>query len=68
MLTVRRRPVVVNLVDGRTTLVGERRWSWPWQVKLTGARLHRGPGHPEQPVDGVVLIPRHRIDFVQVVS
>lgn len=68
MLTVRRRTVVVNLVDGRTTLVGERRLSWPWQVKLAGAQLHRGAGHPEQQIDGAVLIPRHRIDFIQVVG
>lgn len=59
------RTVVVNLVDGRTALVGVRRWSWPWQVKLTGARLCSGPGQ-EQPVDGTVLIPRRRIDWIQV--
>lgn len=62
-----KRTVVVNLVDG-STLIGVRRWSWPWQVRLTGARLHRGPGHPEQPVDGTVLIPRHRVGWIQVVS
>ncbi|WP_420123197.1 hypothetical protein [Nakamurella sp.] len=68
MLTVRRRTVIVNLVDGRTTLIGVRRWSWPWQVRLSDARLHRGTGHPEQPVDGLVLIPRHRVDWIQVMG
>lgn len=63
-----KRTVVVNLVDGRTTLVGVRRWSWPWQVRLTGVRLLSGPGQAEQPVDGTVLIPRHRIDWMQVVG
>lgn len=67
MLTVRRRTVVVNLVDGRTTITGVRRLTWPWQVKLTGVELHRGPGEPAA-VDGTVVIPRHRIDFMQVVS
>lgn len=62
-----RRTVIVNLVDGRTTMVGQRRLSWPWQVRLAAATVHRGPGHPEQPVDGHVVIPRHRIDWLQVV-
>lgn len=67
MLTVRRRTVVVNLVDGRTALIGERRWSWPWQVKLTGVRLCSGPDQ-ERPVDGIVLVPRCRVDWIQVVG
>ena len=68
MLTVRRRTVVVNLIGG-TTVVGDRRLSWPWQVKLTGARMHPGPGHPEQQqMDGAVLIPWDRIEWIQVVS
>lgn len=67
MLTVRRRTVVVNLIDGRTTITGIRRLSWPWQVKLAEAQLHRGP-NDGSPVDGTVLIPRHRIDFMQVVG
>lgn len=67
MITVRRRTVLVNLVDGRTTISGQRRLSWPWQVKVTGASLHRGPDDA-RPVDGAVLIPRHRVDFIQVVS
>ena len=67
MLTVHRKSVVVNLVDGRTTITGTRRLSWPWQVKLTDAELHQGTGEPSR-VDGVVLIPRHRIDFMQVVG
>ncbi|MEV0726014.1 hypothetical protein AB0I37_24950 [Micromonospora purpureochromogenes] len=57
----------MNLVDGRTTITGERRLSWPWQVRLTGAELHRGPTD-SSPVDGTVVIPRHRIDFMQVVG
>lgn len=67
MLTVRRRTVVINLVDGRTTITGQRRLSWPWQVRLTGAELHRGVGEPAR-VDGTVVVPRHRIDFMQVVG
>jgi len=67
VLTVRRRSVVVNLVDGRTTITGTRRLSWPWQVRLTGAEVHQGQGEPSS-LDGAVLIPRHRIDWIQVVG
>jgi hypothetical protein len=67
VLAVRRRTVVVNLVDGRTTITGIRRLSWPWLLRLSDAQLHRGPGDGTR-VDGIVLIPRHRIDFVQVVG
>ncbi len=67
MLTVRRRTVVVNLVDGRTTITGTRRLSWPWQVKLTAAEMHRPHSEPSR-LDGAVLIPRHRVDWIQVVS
>ena len=64
MITVRRRKVVVNLIDGRA-IVGDRRLSWPWQVVLSGAHLARPDGQ-SVPIDGKVIIPRHRIDFVQV--
>jgi hypothetical protein len=60
-----RRTVVVNMVDGET-IVGRRRLSWPWQVKLTGASL-RPDGREPVPLDGTVLIPRHRVAFLQVV-
>lgn len=66
MLTVRRRKVVVNLIDGRA-IVGERRLSWPWQVVVSGASLAR-PDGGSVPIDGRAIIPRHRIDFVQVVG
>jgi hypothetical protein len=67
VLTVRRRSTIVNLVDGRTTIVGRRRLTWPWQVRLTDALLHRSPGEPSK-VDGAVIVPRSRIDFLQVVG
>lgn len=66
MVTVRRRTIVVNLVDG-SAIVGVRRLSWPWQVRLTGAQLRQGQAAPA-PLDGTVLIPRHRIDWIQVVD
>lgn len=61
-----RRKVVVNLVDGRA-LMGERRLSWPWQVALTGTSLAR-QGLDPVPMDGRVIIPRSRIDMIQVVG
>lgn len=64
---MRQRTVIVNLVDGRTTIAGQRRWSWPWQIRLTGARVHQGAGEP-MPVDGTVVIPRRRVDWFQVVA
>lgn len=66
MIAIRRRRVVVNLIDGRA-LVGARRLSWPWQVVLSGAELAR-PDGVTVPVDGKAIIPRHRIDFIQVVG
>ncbi|MDW3849667.1 hypothetical protein NMK34_23925 [Micromonospora sp. BRA006-A] len=57
----------MNLVDGRTSITGARRLSWPWQVRLSDAQLHSGPSEPTR-IDGVVLIPRRRIDFMQVVG
>lgn len=66
MLTVRRRRVVVNLVNG-DAIQGERAWSWPWQVKLVGATLHPAGG-PTAQVDGYVVIPRGRIEWMQVVG
>lgn len=66
MIAVRRRRVVVNLVDGRA-LLGERRLSWPWQVVLSSAQLAERDGQPV-PVDGRVVIPRHRVDWIQVVG
>ncbi|MGC4891076.1 hypothetical protein [Micromonospora sp. DT227] len=66
MFAVRRRKVVVNLLDGRA-LMGERRLSWPWQVVLSGAHLAR-QGQEPVAVDGRVIVPRHRIDFIQVVG
>ena len=65
MITVRRRRVVVNLIDGRA-MMGDRRLSWPWQVVLSAATMARPDG--SVPLDGKVIIPRHRIDFVQVVG
>lgn len=67
VFTVRRRTVVVNLVDGRTNLVGQRRLSWPWQIVLTGVKAAAdGPG--TAPVDGTVVIPRRQVLFLQVVG
>lgn len=60
------RTVVVNLVGG-DALTGRRRLSWPWQIKLTGATLHPSGG-PEARVDGYVIIPRSRIEWMQVVG
>lgn len=67
VLTVRRRTVVVNLVDGRTTLVGQRRLSWPWQITLTAAKSING-GADGGPVDGTIVIPRRQVLFLQVVT
>lgn len=66
MITVRRRKVVVNLVDGRA-IVGDRRLSWPWQVVVSGAHLAQRDGQ-SVPIDGKAIIPRHRVDFIQVVG
>jgi hypothetical protein len=66
VLTIRRRTVVVNLVDGRTTLVGQRVLSWPWQIKLDAAKLLNA-GVDTGPIDGQVVVPRRQIQFLQVV-
>ncbi|WP_431881564.1 hypothetical protein [Micromonospora chalcea] len=66
MFAVRRRKVVINLLDGRA-LMGERHLSWPWQVVLSGAHLAER-GHDPVAIDGRVIVPRFRIDFIQVVG
>jgi hypothetical protein len=66
VITVRRRKVVVNLVDGRA-IVGDRRLSWPWQVVVSAAHVTHRDGQ-SVPIDGRTIIPRHRIDWIQVVS
>ena len=60
------RTVVVNLVGG-DALTGRRRLTWPWQVKLTGAMLHP-VGREQAKVDGSVIIPRARVEWMQVVG
>jgi len=61
-----RRRTVVNLVDGRTSLMGARRWSWPWQVRLVDATCTEGHGEPV-PVDGTVVVPRRQVLWMQAV-
>lgn len=60
------RTVVVNLVGG-DALKGQRRITWPWQVKLTGAFLFATGEQPAN-VDGFVIVPRSRIEWMQVVG
>lgn len=62
-LAVRRR-VMVNLVDGKA--VSGVLWSQHGRlIVLKDATLHV-PGAEPTPVDGEVLVERHRVDFVQV--
>lgn len=59
------RTVVVNLVGG-DALKGQRRLTWPWQIKLTAATLFPSGGQPAN-VDGAAIVPRGRVEWMQVV-
>jgi hypothetical protein len=66
------RTIVINLTDG-TTIVGRPAFSWrPSVYRVTSAVLHdpsqASPERRAKPTDGVVMVPRERVLFVQLVS
>lgn len=66
------RRIVVNLTDG-TAIIGQPAWSWrPSVYRVTSATLHdpnqASPDNRAKAVDGVVIVPRARVLFVQLVT
>lgn len=67
MISIRRRRAVVNLVTGET-IVGERRLSWPWSIRLTGAIMPAKGRDGERRIDGSVVLHWRAVTFVQMID
>lgn len=72
MIKIARRRVVITCNSGRT-IIGECMIGWPFgAVRVRAAKmLERGAGAADLSraphVDGILVVPRHSIDYMQVI-
>jgi hypothetical protein len=68
MIRLKRRTAIVNMTNGQT-ITGELGWSLPWSpYRLHHSSLIVRGDEPARKVDGLVLVPRRNVQFVQIID